>query len=195
MEGYLGAIRTRDTAGPRGGQGTIEADGLRLRPFTRADIEWVYEVSLDSALQRFVRLPSPYHRRDAAFFVDQVALAGWDGGRRAEFVAEDPATERPLARVGLGLHPNGAAEIGFWTDPAARGHGVATTAVGAVCGWAFRTLGLGVVEWRSEVGNEAARRVAEKAGFQVEATLRRRLVRRGERVDVWVGSLLPEDVA
>ncbi|MFJ2647462.1 GNAT family N-acetyltransferase [Streptomyces sp. NPDC087420] len=155
----------------------------------------MYEVSLDPALQRFVRLPSPYRRRDAAFFVDQVALAGWDSGRRAEFVAEDPATDRPLGRVGLGLRPNGSAEIGFWTDPAARHHGVATWAVGAVCGWAFRTLGLSIVEWQAEVGNEAARRVAEKAGFQVEATLRRRLIRRGGRVDAWVGSLLPEDVA
>jgi RimJ/RimL family protein N-acetyltransferase/DNA-binding transcriptional MerR regulator len=196
LQGYLGAVRAPGAPTPRGEreQGTVEAAGLRLRPFTRADIEWVYQVSLDQGLRRFVRLPSPYRRRDAAFFVDQVALGGWESGLRAEFVAEDPATGRPLGRVGLGLRTDASGEIGFWVDPAARGRGVATTAVGAVCGWAFRTLGLSLVEWRAEVGNEASRRVAEKAGFRMEGTLRRRLVHRGEQVDAWVGSLLPDEM-
>jgi RimJ/RimL family protein N-acetyltransferase len=44
------------------------------------------------------------------------------------------------------------------------------------------------------VGNVASRRVAEKAGFRVEATLRRRLVHRGVRVDAWVGSMLPDEL-
>lgn len=43
---------------------------------------------------------------------------------------------------------------------------------------------------RTEVGNVASRRVAEKAGFRIEATLRKRQIHRGTRVDVWVGSLL-----
>ncbi|NYF42842.1 RimJ/RimL family protein N-acetyltransferase [Streptosporangium sandarakinum] len=38
-----------------------------------------------------------------------------------------------------------------------------------------------------------SRRVAEKAGFVVEATLRRRLLHRGMRVDVWVGSPLRDE--
>jgi hypothetical protein len=51
----------------------IEADWLRLRPFTSADIPWVYEVSLDPALRQFVQLPSPYRMEDAAFFVERLA--------------------------------------------------------------------------------------------------------------------------
>jgi RimJ/RimL family protein N-acetyltransferase len=35
--------------------------------------------------------------------------------------------------------------------------------------------------------------VAEKAGFTVEAVLRRRLVHRGVRVDAWIGSMLPDE--
>jgi RimJ/RimL family protein N-acetyltransferase len=47
-----------------------------------------------------------------------------------------------------------------------------------------------LIEWRAEIGNEASRRVAQKAGFVMEGQLRKRLVHRGERVDIWVGSLL-----
>ena len=60
----------------------------------------------------------------------------------------------------------------------------------ALCGWAFAALDLEIIEWRAQVGNSASRRVAERAGFLIEATLRRRQIHRGMRVDVWVGSLL-----
>jgi RimJ/RimL family protein N-acetyltransferase len=172
---------------------TIGAAWLTLRPFTTADIPWVYEVSLDPALRHFVQVPSPYRLEDAAFFVEQVAVAGWDNGQRAEFVAEDAATGTPLGRVGLGLYEAGSAEVGYWVDPRGRNRGVATSAVRAVCRWAFTSLGVELIEWRCEVGNTASRRVAEKAGFLIEATLRKRLVHRSTRVDAWVGSLLSSE--
>jgi RimJ/RimL family protein N-acetyltransferase len=56
------------------------------------------------------------------------------------------------------------------------------------------TAGIELIEWRCEVGNIASRRVAEKAGFLIEATLRKRRVRRGVRVDERVGSLLRDEV-
>lgn len=79
----------------------VTAGWLTLRPFTTADSPWVYEVSLDPVLQHFVPLPSPYLPEDAASFVQHVAIAGWDSGRRAEFVAEDVATGTRLGRVGM----------------------------------------------------------------------------------------------
>jgi RimJ/RimL family protein N-acetyltransferase len=176
---------------------TIPAGWLTLRPFTIADISWVHEVSLDPVLQHFVltQVPSPYRRQDAAFFVEQIAIASWDSGQRAEFIAEDSATRARLGRVGLDLTApaTGTAEIGYWVDARARNRGVATSAVQAVCRWAFTTLDLELIEWRCEVGNVASRRVAEKAGFLIEATLRKRLIHRGGRVDAWVGSFLKDE--
>jgi hypothetical protein len=84
---------------------TIPARWLTLRPFTAADIGWVYEVSQDPAVQHFVQVPSPYQMQHAAFFVRQVALAGWDSGQRAEFLAEDAATGDRLGRVRAGPAP------------------------------------------------------------------------------------------
>jgi RimJ/RimL family protein N-acetyltransferase len=173
---------------------TITAGWLTLRPFTPADIPWVYEVSRDPVLQRFMQVPSPYRLEDAASHVEQDYIAGWDEGRRVEFVAEDAATATRLGRVGLLLGEPGAAEVGYWVDPRARKRGVATTAVRAVCQWAVTTADIELIEWRCEAGNLASRRVAEKAGFLIEGTLRKRRLRRGVRVDEWVGSLLRDEV-
>jgi RimJ/RimL family protein N-acetyltransferase len=173
---------------------TIAAGWLTLRPFTPADIPWVYEVSLDPVLQRFMQVPSPYRLEDAASHVELEYIAGGDGARRAEFLAEDAATAARLGRVGLRVREPGAAEIGYWVDPRARNRGVATTAVRAVCEWAVTAKGIEFIEWRCEAGNIASRRVAEKAGFLIEATLRKRRVRHGVRVDEWVGSLLGDEV-
>ncbi len=118
-------------------QEAISADWLTLRPFTREDIPWVWEVSRDAAVQHFVSVPSPYELEHAAFFVERQAIAGWESGQRAEFLATETTTGRRLGRVGLGLRGFGEAEIGYWVDPVARRAGVATKAVRAVCEWAF----------------------------------------------------------
>ncbi|WP_433301907.1 GNAT family N-acetyltransferase [Actinoplanes sp. CA-030573] len=173
---------------------TITAGDLVLRPFVVNDIPWVHDVSLDPAVQRFLQIPLPYRRSDAEFFVREMAIAAWDRRQRAEFVVTSAGDGTRLGRVGLGLDGSGAAQIGYWMDPAARGRGVATVSVRALCRWAFDRLALGLVEWRAEVGNVASRRVAEKAGFRLEATLRQRLVHRGVRVDAWVGSMLPSEL-
>jgi RimJ/RimL family protein N-acetyltransferase len=124
---------------------TIPAGWLTLRPFTTADISWVYQVSQDLVLQHFVlvEVPSPYRWQDAAFYVER-AIANWDSGQRAEFLAEDSAAGARMGRVGLDLaaSASGIAQIGYWVDARARNRGVATDAVRAVCRWGFTTLGL-----------------------------------------------------
>ncbi|MEV4566829.1 GNAT family N-acetyltransferase [Nonomuraea sp. NPDC049419] len=170
----------------------IRAGRLTLRPFTTDDIAWVYEVSQDSDLRRWVELPSPYRWENAAYFVEHLAIEGRESGQRMEFLAEDDGVRS--GRVGVWLGTNGIAEVGYWVDPRARGRGVATASVRAACEWAFATFGLEIIEWRCEVGNTASRRVAEKAGFVVEGTLRRRLFHRGRRVDAWVGSMTRDEL-
>ena len=173
---------------------TITTAQLTLRPFTAADIAWVYEVSRDPALHQFVELPMPYRLEDARYFVEEVAIAASARGRRLELLAEDRVDGVRLGRVGLGLSGGRRAEVGYWVDPRARGQGVATEATRAVCRWAFAHLDLEIIEWRAEVGNLASRRVAEKAGFLMEGTLRKRLFHRGAVVDAWVGSLVRDEV-
>lgn len=52
----------------------ISADRLLLRPFTVADVSWVYEVSQDPLLQQYVGVPSPYLMEHAEYFVEHLEI-------------------------------------------------------------------------------------------------------------------------
>jgi RimJ/RimL family protein N-acetyltransferase len=54
----------------------------------------------------------------------------------------------------------------------ARGHGHATRAVGIICRWGFRELGLERIELLAAGVNAASQQVAQRAGFTREALLR-----------------------
>ena len=59
--------------------------------------------------------------------------------------------------------------------------------------WALSELKLERIEWIAFDGNEPSRALARSVGFTIEGTLRNRMVHRGKRTDVWIGSLLPGD--
>lgn len=58
----------------------------------------------------------------------------------------------------------------------------------------FDELGLAGIHWSAVAGNDPSRRVAEKTGFRIEGHVRGLLMRRGERLDGWMGSLLAEEL-
>jgi RimJ/RimL family protein N-acetyltransferase len=69
-----------------------------------------------------------------------------------------------------------------------------TAALRAAARFGVQELGLKRIEWKAHVGNDASRRVAEKAGFTMEGILRQGCAARGERFDAWLASFLPEDL-
>jgi RimJ/RimL family protein N-acetyltransferase len=69
-----------------------------------------------------------------------------------------------------------------------------TDAARLVCRFGFEVLHLGRIEWWAGVGNEPSRRVAQRLGFTMEGTCRRRLSHREERLDGWVAGLLPGEL-
>jgi RimJ/RimL family protein N-acetyltransferase len=85
----------------------------------------------------------------------------------------------------------GVAELGYWVKAGARGRGVATRAVVLVARFAFDELGAARVQLVTEPDNVASQRVAEKAGFIREGTLRSFLSFKGRRRDAVMFSLLP----
>jgi RimJ/RimL family protein N-acetyltransferase len=88
------------------------------------------------------------------------------------------------------------AEIGYWLRADARGRGVTTAAVRLIVAWAL-AAGAARVQLRAAVGNDASRRVAEKAGFQLDGVLRSAYwnPRLDRRVDWAMYSLLPGELA
>lgn len=175
-------------------QPPVLSDGVitlrRLRPTDGDDI---FLACQDPATVENTTIPHPYERAFADDFVNlEQSDEDWWANPRWAITAGD---DRFGGAIDLRPDGQGAAEIGFNVAPWLRGQGVATRAVRLVCRWGFTTLGLQVISWHARVGNEASRGVALKAGFRVGSDVHRKaLVIRGQRVDVWHGDLLPDDL-
>jgi RimJ/RimL family protein N-acetyltransferase len=172
-------------------------DGVpgRLRALHGGDIPGATAACRDPESARWTTVPVPYEPADAEFYVEDHAPGLWARGTGATFAIAD-GDDRYAGGVDLRIEPwdENSAEIGFMVAPWARGSGYASAAVRTVCAWGFAALGLERIGWRAYVGNEASRRVAEKAGFTVEGVGRGVCVQRGQRRDAWVGSLLADDL-
>ncbi|WP_416873790.1 GNAT family N-acetyltransferase [Kitasatospora sp. SC0581] len=100
--------------------------------------------------------------------------AGWADGSAASFAVIDAADGSLCGNAYLGWsnRDDGVAMVGYWLLAAARGRGLATRATTAVTRWAVEHAGARRIELYHAVGNEASCRVAERAAFPYEGTLR-----------------------
>ncbi|GAB7048257.1 GNAT family N-acetyltransferase [Catenuloplanes indicus] len=190
----LEARRARIFGGPRpvlAGPG-----GVRLRAAEERDLPAIVETCRDPETLRWTTVPEDYTLADAAGYSLGYQPAQWAAGTAAMFVFTGP-DDAYAGNMDLRLTKPGDplfADVGFSAAPHTRGRGYTTTALRTVCEWGFETLGLERIEWLAHVGNDASRRVAEKAGFTVEGVRRSGLAHRGERRDVWAGGLVPADL-
>ncbi|NTW42049.1 MAG: GNAT family N-acetyltransferase [Cellulomonadaceae bacterium] len=174
------------------------SDGaVLLTPPTDADLDDITRACQDPDIAAWVTVPSPYDRAHAEFFVRTVVADGWAGGHELTWAireAQDPEGAL-VGMIGLNGLADGSAELGFWMAPWARREGFVGRAVALVLDAALSPgrLGLERVSWSAFVGNWPSRRVAWRAGFRVEGTIRRHLVHRGTRRDVWLGTILAGD--
>lgn len=140
-------------------------------------------------------MPHGYTERDATEFI-----ATREGDRAAgigiSFAVVDSDGEL-LGSIGLMNvdWPERKAEIGYWVAKGARRRGVGTRAVVLLSRWAIEQLGLERIELSASPRNAASLALARRAGFTREGTLRRFRYRHGEREDLVMHSLLPEDLA
>ncbi len=167
-----------------------------LSPVRAADIDLITTACRDPESARWTTVPVPYTRADAEFYALRHAPLTWAAGEGAVYEIVD-ARDEYVGTVDLRLAAGDEAtgEVGFLVAPWARGRGHATRALRSLCAWGFTALGLTRIVWRAHVGNEASRRVAEKAGFALEGVQRAGCAQRGERRDAWVGALLSTDPA
>ena len=118
----------------------------------------------------------------------------WLLGVGAQFAVAD-ADDAWSGIFGLRLVRPRVAEVGFSLASHARGRGYGTAVLRALCAWGFAALDLHRIEWRAYVGNEASRRLAQRAGFTMEGTQRGALLHRGVYRDAWSGARLATDTA
>jgi RimJ/RimL family protein N-acetyltransferase len=126
------------------------------------------------------RFPFPYTRRDARTFIRTTRA------RLPETAFAIAVGGEAVGGIGIMLQPDierVSAEIGYWLGESYWGRGIATGAVKALTAHAIREHDLTRVYARVASWNAASCRVLEKAGYRLEATLRRSAIKKGIVID------------
>jgi RimJ/RimL family protein N-acetyltransferase len=167
---------------------------IAIRSWRQSDLPHLVDLLEDSEIARWTGIPAPYTRREAKlFFKTNARQEAMGVGTDSAIV--DAADDDVLGGVGLKLHPaHSTAEVGYWVAAHARRRGIATRAVRLMARWAFGDLEVMRLELLTHVGNEASEGVARRCGFQREGLLRSARVMKGERVDLTLFSLLPDEL-
>jgi RimJ/RimL family protein N-acetyltransferase len=124
--------------------------------------------------------PHPYTRHDAREFIRAARL------RMPETTFAIAVEDEAVGSIGFVLHPDVervSAEIGYWLAEPFWGRGITTDALAAVTRHAIEAHGLTRVYALPFAWNAASCRVLEKAGYVLEARLRRSAIKNGAITD------------
>ena len=148
-------------------------DGVvTLRPWRTADADVLVIACQDPEVPRWTAVPSPYRRPDALRFL-AVALAEAERGSMAALAAVDGGGRLLGSFSVMEIDRERATgEVGCWLARGARGRGIATRALGLLCAWTRRELGLATLELLAHRDNQPSIRVARRAGFTPTGELR-----------------------
>jgi RimJ/RimL family protein N-acetyltransferase len=169
-----------------------------LRPWTLDDAPTIAAACNEPEIARWIhQIPSPYSERDARDYV-QATQTAWREGTGAFFATVEHAGVGLAGSIGIHVTSEDAAtvEVGYWTAAAARGRGLTTRALRLISRWAIEDAGAERIQLRADVLNVASVRVAERAGYRREGTLRSAAFndRQNRRIDYAVFSLLPGEI-
>jgi ribosomal-protein-alanine N-acetyltransferase len=134
--------------------------------------------------------PHPYTRRAAREYIKGVRQ------RRPETSFAIAVDEEAVGGIGFVLHTDVervSAEIGYWIGEAHWGRGLATEALRAVTQYAIETHGLTRIFAVPFARNGASCRVLEKAGYVLEARLRRSAIKNGTITDQFQYAFIAPD--
>ncbi|MCA8832907.1 GNAT family N-acetyltransferase [Hymenobacter pini] len=156
--------------------------GARLRPWRFSDAAALARHANDKRISCNLRdtFPHPYTPQDAEFFLSLVADSSRD-----LFLAIEVDGE---AVGGIGVHFKSdvrrrSAEIGYWLTPACWGRGIVTEAVRTLSAYVLANFDVCRLYAAIFATNPASGRVLEKAGYELEARLRRSIVKDGQLLD------------
>ncbi len=156
--------------------------GCFIRSYEKDDIPNVARYANNHEIWKNMmdRFPWPYHKEDAETWVD-IAMKEEP---EQNFVIANP--EGFIGAIGIKLQYDvyrKTAEMGYWLGEPFWGRGITSAAAEKFSDWAMDNYSLvkifaGVFDW-----NPASARVLEKAGFELEARLKKAIYKDGKIVD------------
>jgi ribosomal-protein-alanine N-acetyltransferase len=168
----------------------IKTPRLVLRPWKHEDEKAIlrHANNRNIWIRLTDRFPHPYTRKEARRWI------------RASERAPFPPTQFAIVLEGEAIGGVGferrrdlerfSAELGYWLSEVHWGKGYATEAVQAVAEYAFSRFDFVRLQARVLDGNPASSRVLEKAGFTLEAAMRRAAFKDGRVMDLLLYSRL-----
>ncbi|MER5862480.1 GNAT family protein [Kitasatospora sp. NPDC002040] len=155
----------------------LAGDGFGLRPWSLVGeperrARELAALAADPAISLWNPLPIRTVAHAERWLAGRVS--GWERGDLASFALLTPDFDGLLGSVTVRWVDRGdaLAMIGYWLVPDARGRGLATRGLEAATRWAFTTADARRIELGHAVGNTASCRVAGRAGYLLEGTLR-----------------------
>lgn len=167
----------------------LHDDVVTLRPHTLDDEAAVYRRSLDPATVEWTTIPQPYERNMAREYLEHVL------SHKQPMLSWAIDVDRQMSGpIDLTFQDDTCSfgDLGFATNPDARGRGIMPRALTLVLRHAFEELDTASVRWRAYAGNRASWRVIEKCGFPPYSEIPDLIAQRGRRRDGWESTLTRE---
>lgn len=137
----------------------------------------------------------PFDDQRAGEFVAEASKLLAEGTMLAMAISDASAAHEVAGSLTFNIWAAHHWNVGYWISAAYRGHGLATQAVMAATRWAFEDRPeLSRISLYTAPGNVASQRVAARAGFHREGTLRKWAYVRGHELDWTMFSLLRDDL-
>lgn len=174
---------------------SLETRRLILRPFVSDDAEQLTALLQDLEIHRWTgSIPYPYSIDDAHEFIEIRAKADEDGSTFGWAITQKNSGEL-IGSIGLhDVQPEaGRAELGYWLGEPYRGSGYTTEAARRVVSWSFEVLDLYRIQATFLPGNGASASVIRNIGMQEEGLMRGYGLKNGERIDLYIYSVLQID--
>jgi RimJ/RimL family protein N-acetyltransferase len=166
-----------------------------LRAFRGEDAGLVQSVAGDALIPLITTVPSSGDADDARAYIERQheRLASGTG---YSFAIADAVTGEAVGQAGLWLRniDAGRASTGYWVAAQFRQRHYATTALDAISRWGLSLDGIHRLELYVEPWNEGSWRAAERVGYVREGLLRSWQQVGNEYRDMYMYSLLPEDL-
>jgi [ribosomal protein S5]-alanine N-acetyltransferase len=164
----------------------LQTERLILQPLQLRDAEQTQRLFPQWEIVKFLnaRVPWPYPEDRVFYYYRDVALPAMERGGQWHWTLR--LKESPEQHIGtISLHKDEWDNRGYWMGLPWQGRGLMTEAVTAVNDYWFDVLGFSVLRAPKAAINLASRRISEKTGMRVIATLERDYVSGRFLAEIW----------
>ncbi len=162
---------------------------FELRSWRLDDLSSLVEQADNPRIARFMtdQFPHPYTLENGKHFIDMAA------GLHPQTIMAIAVDGKAVG--GIGLHPQHDiyrrnAEMGYWLGEAYWGKGIMTRAIKEMTSYGFAHLNIDRIFARPFATNQPSRKALQKAGFVLEATLKKSIFKNGAFIDECIYSTL-----